>query len=64
MPCRVRVATEGKTCKHHSGAPKSRRMTDKELLRKLELADLACGNDQHETKLILEGVIQHLKGRT
>lgn len=53
--CRNPVEREGDKCALHGGY---RRMSDKGLLRKLELASVS---EQAECRLILRGVMEHLR---
>lgn len=56
--CRQLVSVLGSHCGLHGGY---RRLSTKYLLHQLEKADLRCGNDQTDTKLILQGLIAHLR---
>jgi hypothetical protein len=55
--CKQLVKQEGMRCSLHGGKGLNRRR----LLAKLELAELRCGNDQVETKQILQEVIHELR---
>lgn len=56
--CKNRVRRDGDRCYRHGGHPSLGA-----IIERLEFADLRCGNDQHETKEILQAVIAELKDR-